>query len=105
MQASALHINGHVVIKGELEGVVEEVKLKGRADNGAGRPCKIVEMWTSKGKHGHDKVHLVAIDVRGFIFYYLNITGLTHLHPDLYGEEVGGCQSVHVRHRCPECAA
>jgi hypothetical protein len=29
-----------------------------------GRPCKIVEMSTSKtGKHGHAKVHLVAIDV------------------------------------------
>merc|ERR1711963_253525 len=28
------------------------------------RPCKIVEMSTSKtGKHGHAKVHLVAIDV------------------------------------------
>jgi hypothetical protein len=30
-----------------------------------GRPCKIVDMSTSKtGKHGHAKVHLVAIDVR-----------------------------------------
>lgn len=29
-----------------------------------GRPCKIVDMSTSKtGKHGHAKVHLVAIDV------------------------------------------
>merc|ERR1719192_2161549 len=29
-----------------------------------GRPCKIVEMSTSKtGKHGHAKVHLVAIDI------------------------------------------
>jgi len=28
------------------------------------RPCKIVEMSTSKtGKHGHAKVHLVALDV------------------------------------------
>ena len=28
------------------------------------RPCKIVEMTTSKtGKHGHAKVHLVAIDI------------------------------------------
>ena len=32
-----------------------------------GRPCKIVDMSTSKtGKHGHAKVHLVAIDVRLF---------------------------------------
>jgi len=43
-QCSALRKNGHVVIKN--------------------RPCKIVEMSTSKtGKHGHAKVHLVAIDV------------------------------------------
>lgn len=29
-----------------------------------GRPCKIVEMSTSKtGKHGHAKVHMVAIDI------------------------------------------
>ena len=28
------------------------------------RPCKIVEMSTSKtGKHGHAKVHIVGIDI------------------------------------------
>jgi len=44
MQCSALRKNGHVVIKA--------------------RPCKIVDMSTSKtGKHGHAKVHLVAIDI------------------------------------------
>ncbi|KAL4810784.1 translation protein SH3-like domain-containing protein [Aspergillus unguis] len=44
MQCSALRKNGHVVIKG--------------------RPCKIVDMSTSKtGKHGHAKVNLVALDI------------------------------------------
>jgi len=43
-QCSALRKNGYVVIKD--------------------RPCKIVEMSTSKtGKHGHAKVHLVALDI------------------------------------------
>lgn len=44
-QCSALRKGGHVVIKG--------------------RPCKIIDMSTSKtGKHGHAKVHLIATDVR-----------------------------------------
>jgi len=44
MQCSALRKGGHVVIKN--------------------RPCKIIDMSTSKtGKHGHAKVHLVATDI------------------------------------------
>jgi translation initiation factor 5A len=44
IQCSALRKNGYVVIKQ--------------------KPCKIVEMSTSKtGKHGHAKVHLVGIDI------------------------------------------
>jgi len=44
MQCSALRKGGHVMIKN--------------------RPCKIVEMSTSKtGKHGHAKVHMVALDI------------------------------------------
>ncbi|ORY85931.1 translation protein SH3-like domain-containing protein [Leucosporidium creatinivorum] len=44
MQCSALRKGGHIVIKG--------------------KPCKIIDMSTSKtGKHGHAKVHLVATDI------------------------------------------
>jgi translation initiation factor 5A len=60
MQCSALRKNGHVVIK--VGGAETERVYALRHEQG--RPCKIVDMSTSKtGKHGHAKVHLVAIDV------------------------------------------
>ncbi|CAG8719634.1 1826_t:CDS:2, partial [Dentiscutata erythropus] len=44
IQCSALRKNGYVLLKG--------------------RPCKIVEMSTSKtGKHGHAAIHLVGLDI------------------------------------------
>jgi len=44
VQCSSLRKNGFVMIKG--------------------RPCKVMEMSTSKtGKHGHAKVHLVGLDI------------------------------------------
>ncbi|XP_032872697.1 eukaryotic translation initiation factor 5A-1-like [Amblyraja radiata] len=44
MQCSSLRKNGFVVLRN--------------------RPCKIVDMSTSKtGKHGHAKVHLVGLDI------------------------------------------
>jgi translation initiation factor 5A len=44
MQCSALRKNGYAILKG--------------------KPCKIVDMSTSKtGKHGHAKVNLVGIDI------------------------------------------
>lgn len=52
MQCSALRKNGYVVLKG--------------------RPCKIVEMSTSKtGKHGHAKVQLARLDSTDWDFIKL----------------------------------
>ena len=60
MQCSALRKGGFVMIK---------VGISSFSDSSTefvfqNRPCKIVEMSTSKtGKHGHAKVHMVALDI------------------------------------------
>ena len=47
----------------------EFVMIKGKA-------CKIVDMSTSKtGKHGHAKVHLVALDIFGEFQKFLRHNG------------------------------
>lgn len=62
IQCSALRKSGHVVIKG--------------------RPCKIIDMSTSKtGKHGHAKVHLVATDI-------FTLKKLEDLSPSTHNMEV-----------------
>lgn len=65
--------SGHVVIKG--------------------RPCKIIDMSTSKtGKHGHAKVHLVATDVSHFSWPFLAcILNEIDYFVDLHGKEA--CES------------
>lgn len=55
----------------------------------AGRPCKIVEMSTSKtGKHGHAKVHLVAIDVSALPYYVAHIKCSLFLYQIFTGKKL-----------------
>ena len=63
MQCSALRKNGFVMIKALISSVII-MPACNHTLNPQNRPCKIVEMSTSKtGKHGHAKVHLVALDI------------------------------------------
>ena len=51
------HDQGDLLLHGVLDIELECIYYQNR-------PCKIVEMSTSKtGKHGHAKVHLVALDI------------------------------------------
>ena len=60
MQCSALRKGGFVMIKVKPNIMLPSVISVARQN----RPCKIVEMSTSKtGKHGHAKVHMVALDI------------------------------------------
>ena len=75
MQCSALRKGGFVMIK--VTSYLVQLYLRSRLVSPCkcytdmflmylpqNRPCKIVEMSTSKtGKHGHAKVHLVALDI------------------------------------------
>ena len=68
------------------------------------RPCKIVEMSTSKtGKHGHAKVHLVALD----IFTGENSSSSSSLvfQNFLCRQEAWGYLSLHTQHGSPQCEA
>ena len=82
MQCSALRKNGHVVIKGTISPSFQPSPPL----TPPGRPCKIVDMSTSKtGKHGHAKVHLVAIDVSTHILMESPLIS----PPDLHRQKAG----------------
>ena len=58
------------------------------------RPCKIVEMSTSKtGKHGHAKVHLVALDIFTGGNEIQPLTGIFY-----FRQEAGGHLPLHSQH-------
>ena len=64
MQCSALRKSGHVVIKGRPCKVSSVVLTELEPEFDISPTLQIVDMSTSKtGKHGHAKVHLVAIDI------------------------------------------
>lgn len=70
LQSSACRKGGFILIKGDSFyhlSATSTIRLSPPPSSShvtADRPCKIVEMSSSKtGKHGHAKVHIVAIDI------------------------------------------
>lgn len=60
---------------------------------------QVVEMSTSKtGKHGHAKVHMVAI---GEPLHHLQVLDAVFRH--LHRKEVGGYLSIDPQHGCSRC--
>lgn len=97
MQCSALRKGGFVMIKVityQENKISDWLKLKFIQN----RPCKIVEMSTSKtGKHGHAKVHMVALDIFTGdldIQTFLSILNFLFVHR----KEAWGYLSIHPQH-------
>ena len=66
-------------------------------DISSGRPCKIVDMSTSKtGKHGHAKVHLVAIDVSQSLVPVFLCEHIFHNDQIFTGKKLVGSSAITV---------
>ena len=96
MQCSALRKGGFVMIKvtNNQMSLVTMTSLL----HFQNRPCKIVEMSTSKtGKHGHAKVHMVALDIfTGNCYTPTQL--LTSIIFFVHRKEARGYLSIHPQH-------